>query len=327
MSMLVSAAAAPACPLLPDQLYSVQKLSLTLPDGVRERSMSTIVWLPEGAQGPFPLATINHGAGMAVESGLEGGYSYLGEALAARGYVVAGWNEYVALGTQLDYILDTAAIRDSMYNASADAAHELHGLLCDRAVAVGHSLGGGAEFVGSDPVVMGSCGGQLPCNGGYTANYQGLAALSGGFKWDEEGTPDPYETAPRLSIPALFVSGTEDCMVAPLEENYPMFTKMARSPCRIFANVSGADHCQWAGLSAVAHASCVALEKAAFPCRPSLGAAEQQRLALKYVLPFFDFVTRDHSEALAGLLADLKSDDAQGVVIHEVGGCDAAAVV
>merc|ERR1712137_769935 len=126
-----------------------------------------------------------------------------------------------------------------MYNASADAAHELHDVLCDKAVAVGHSLGGGAECVGADLEVMRNCAGQSPCNGGYSASYQGLAALSGGFKWDDIDL-DPYETARRLTVPALFVSGTEDCMVKPLLENYPMYTNMTQSSCRIFANVTGA---------------------------------------------------------------------------------------
>merc|ERR1712194_319447 len=153
------------------------------------------------------------------------------------------------------------------------------------------------------------CAGQSPCLGGYSADYQGLATLSGGFKWNgtdpfapapAPGTPDPYASAPRLAIPALFVSGTEDCMVKPLAENYPFYTEMTQSPCRIFANVTGADHCQWAGLSRIAQASCVALEKATFPCKPSLSAREQQSFALKYVLPFLEFITKGNAAVLTG---------------------------
>lgn len=307
--------------------YKVQKNNLKLVDLVRERKINTVVWRPKDASGPFPLVTINHGAGMAVDNFAEGSYAYLGEALAARGYVVAGWNEYTVVGKQLDYILDSAAIRDSMYNASADPSHDFYELLCDKAVAVGHSLGGGGEFVGADTEVMKNCGGQVPCNGGYTGGYQGLAALSGGFKWDEEGTPDPYLTARRLSIPALFVSGTEDCMVKPLVENYPMYTNMTNSPCRIFANVTGADHCQWAGLSRVAHAACVALEKAAFPCRPTLTAAEQQGYALKYVVPFFESVTKSDPDSLSNLLSMLDDDSANSAIIREFSGCVQSSVV
>merc|ERR1711907_770311 len=101
-------------------------------------------------------------------------------------------------------------------------------------------------------------------------SYNGMAALSGGFKWNgtdpfapapAPGTPYPYDSAPRLTIPALFVSGAADCMVKPLEENYPFYKDMSRSSCRIFANVTGADHCQWAGLSKVALAACKLTER------------------------------------------------------------------
>lgn len=323
MGLIAASGAAPCPKALPKGHadYSVKKTNIKLKDDVRERQINAVIWRPVDGTGPFPLVSINHGAGMAADNAIEGGYAYLGEALAARGYIVAGWNDYVAIGSQWDYLLDSAAIRDSMYNASADASHEFHGLLCDKAVAVGHSLGGGAEFVGADAEVMRNCGGQTPCNGGYTASYQGLAALSGGFKWDEDGAPNPYATAPRLKIPALFLSGTEDCMVKPLVENYPMYTNMTHSPCRIFANVTGADHCQWAGLSAVAQAACVALEKAAFPCKPSLSAKEQQAFALKYVLPFFEAVTKGNTAALTGVLADLRTDASRGAVIYEFDGC------
>lgn len=328
LAVLCSGVSALPCPpALPASHadYDVVQSSVQLVDSVRERSIPTIVWKPSGV-GPFPLVTINHGAGMPVSNPVEGGYAYLAIGLAARGYVVAGWNEYTMAGMQLDYILDSAAIRDSMYNASANSSDEFHGWLCENSVALGHSLGGGGEFVAADIEVMRNCAGATPCNGGYTAGYQGLAALSGGFKWNQ-APADPYVTARRLAIPALFVSGTADCMVKPLVENYPMYGNMSRSPCRIFANVTGADHCQWAGLTAVAHAACLALERAAFSCKVTLSAAEQQSFALKYVLPFFESVTKGASSALSGLLTTLETDSANGGVIYEHAGCASSDLV
>lgn len=314
------------CPLVQDGTnFKVVKSQMGLLDAVRSRTIQAVVWRPD-ADGPFPLVTVNHGAGMAADDPVVGGYGYLAEALAQRGYVVAAWNEYTLIGRQWDYILDSAAIRDSMYNASADASHVLHNLLCDKAVAVGHSLGGGAEFVAADIKVMKTCGDQKPCNGGYTADFQGLAALSGGFKWSEKGIVDPYETAQRLTIPALFVSGTRDCMVKPMQENYPFYKDMTHSTCRIFTNVTGADHCQWAGLKPVALGSCVVLEKLK-GCAPQLSATAQQDYALKYVYPFFEYVTRGNDVALSGLFKTLNDDSQSGSVIHEHSGCGLAVVV
>lgn len=331
--------AAPACPAAmaaADADYKVSKSNVNLVDGVRSRSIPAVVWRPSDSEGPFPFVSINHGAGMAADSST-GGYGYIAEALAARGYVVAGWNEYSSKGTSVDYILDSAAIRDSMYNASGNSSHEFHGLLCDKAVGVGHSLGGGAEFVAADVEVMKTRAGQTPCVGGYSANYQGLATLSGGFKWNgtdpfapapAPGTPNPYESAPRLKIPALFVSGTQDCMVKPLNENYPFYTNMTQSPCRIFANVTGADHCQWADLSGLAQAACAFTEKfASGGCKTTLAATDQQAYAVKYVLPFFEAVTKGNAAAMSSLLSELDDDSQKDATIHEFNGCTSDAIM
>jgi len=337
--MVAVAEAAPTCPkaMATDEAdYKVSKSNVNLVDGVRSRSIPAVVWRPSDADGPFPFVSINHGAGMAAD-GATGGYGYIAQALAARGYVVAGWNEYSSKGSSVEYILDSAAIRDSMYNASANTSHEFHGLLCDKAVGLGHSLGGGAEFVAADVEVMKNCAGQTPCLGGYSANYQGLATLSGGFKWNgtdpfapapAPGTPDPYASAPRLAIPALFVSGTEDCMVKPLAENYPFYTEMTQSPCRIFANVTGADHCQWAALSGLAQTACAFTEKfASGGCKTGLSATDQQAFAVKYVLPFFEAVTKGNSVAMSGLLSSLDVDSQTGATIHEFNGCSSDTLI
>jgi dienelactone hydrolase len=52
---------------------------------------NALVWYPEG-DGPFPLVLIVHGNTM-MEKYSEGGYGYLGELLASRGYIVASVDE------------------------------------------------------------------------------------------------------------------------------------------------------------------------------------------------------------------------------------------
>merc|ERR1711884_454638 len=99
---------APACPkaMAADEAdYKVSKINANLIDGVRSRVIKAVVWRPSNAKGPFPFVSINHGAAMAADSALEGGYGYMGEALAARGYVVAGWNDFVSKGSSVDYVL------------------------------------------------------------------------------------------------------------------------------------------------------------------------------------------------------------------------------
>lgn len=55
--------------------------------GPEAMPLNAIVWYPEG-QGPFPLVLIVHGNAF-MEKPSQGGYAYLGELLASRGFVVA----------------------------------------------------------------------------------------------------------------------------------------------------------------------------------------------------------------------------------------------
>lgn len=324
---ITSCKGSPSCPtpLEKGQTLAVTQNSVHLTDMVRGRAVPVIVWRPKASQGPFPLVSLGHGASMSAS-----GYVYLGSALAARGYVVVGFDEYETKGTQLDYMLDIAAVRDSMYNASANTSSPFHGLLCDKAVAVGHSLGGGCEFVAADHAVMKDCGNsepnatQIPCaGGGYTADFAGLAALSGGFVFDSDpfaphpkGTPDPYLSAGRLSIPALLVSGTSDCVVTAMGEDYPAYAAMTRSTCRVFVNVTGADHCQWAGLGALEQAGCVLMEKLK-GCKPGISAKEQQAIAVDYVSTWFDFVAKGDTASQAQLFNKFDSDRSEGKATWE----------
>ena len=149
MLLAATSLGAPSCPpaLPADKSLAVTQTAETLNDAVRARQIPIQLFVPQG-EGPWPLVTLNHGAGMGVA-----GYTYLGTGLASRGYVVAGFDEYVAKGTQLDYMLDIAGVRDSLMNASDSGVGKFAGLLCDQALGVGHSLGGGAQFVAADSEV------------------------------------------------------------------------------------------------------------------------------------------------------------------------------
>jgi len=317
----------PSCPapLGSGESLAIVQSSTELIDLVRDRAVPVLVWQPKDSLGPFPLVSLGHGASMSAT-----GYTSLGSALAAKGYVVVAFNEYETKGTQLDYMLDIAAVRDSMYNASANASSAFHGVLCNKAVAVGHSLGGGCEFVAADRAVMKDCGNsepnatQIPCAGdGYTANFAGLAALSGGFIFSSDpfaphpqGTPDPYVSASRLTIPALLVSGTSDCMVTAMGEDYPAYAAMTKSTCRVFANVTGADHCQWANLGGMEMAGCVLLEKFK-GCKPTISAQQQQSVAADYVATWFDFVAKGAASSRTLLFNRLDADQAEAKVTWE----------
>merc|ERR1712070_197231 len=200
-------------------------------------------------------------------------------------------------------------------------------MLSGKAIAVGHSLGGGAQFVSADKGVVGNCNGHSPCNGGYTGDIDGIVGMAAGFIFSGDpvvpvpaDTPDPFASAARLSIPVLFLSGTHDCMVKSEKENYPAYRNMTKSPCRVFANVDGADHCQFEKQGALALLSCKAIE-GFMGCSPGMSAGAQQALSTKYMLLFADYVTKGDGSALQALLQQLGGDSDIESVEHA--GCSA----
>jgi len=294
--------------------------SVTLHDPVRERDIPTLVWTPSEA-GQYPLVLLNHGAGTGAA-----GYSYMAEALVSRGYVVAAFNECANGCVQEDYMMDIAAVRDIMRNSD-----NYKSLLSGKAIAVGHSLGGGAQFVSADKDVVGNCNGHSPCNGGYTGDIDGIVGMAAGFVFSNDpvvpvpaDTPDPFTSAAKLSIPVLFLSGTHDCMVKSDKENYPAYQSMTKSPCRVFANVDGADHCQFEKQGALALLACKAIEGVK-GCSPSMSPDSQQALSVKYATLFADYVTKADSAALQSLLQELGSDGHIASFEHE--GCSAGMLI
>jgi len=296
------------------------KTSVTLQDPVRERSIPTLVSTPDSA-GSYPLVLLNHGAVTGA-----GGYSYMAEALASKGYVVAAFNECSSSCTQEDYMMDIAAVRDIMRGSDA-----YKGMLSGKAIGVGHSLGGGTQFVSADIDVVKNCNGHLPCNGGYSAEIDGLVGMAAGFIFNNDpvvpvpaDTPDPFVSAAKLKIPVLFLSGTNDCMVKSENENYPAYQSMSKSPCRIFANVDGADHCQFEHQSAMALFACKLIERT-MGCKPSMSPDAQQALSAKFTGMFADYVTKGDQSALESLMDGLGADS--GIKSFEYDGCGADALV
>jgi len=219
--------------------------------------------------------------------------------------------------------MDIAAVRDIMRSSE-----EYKGMLSGKAIGVGHSLGGGTQFVSADIDVMKNCNGHLPCNGGYSAEIDGLVGMAAGFIFDNDpvvpvpaDTPDPFKSAAKLEIPVLFLSGTNDCMVKSENENYPANQSMTGSPCRIFANVDGADHCQFEHQGALALFSCKLIE-ATMGCKPSVAPDAQQALSAKYTVMFAEYVTKSDQSSLQTLMDGLAADS--GIKSFEHQGCGAA---
>jgi len=174
---------------------------------------------------------------------------------------------------------------------------------------------------------MRTCNNHSPCNGGYSADIDGLVGMAAGFDFSGDpvvpvpaGTPDPFVSAARLEIPVLFLSGQNDCMVKSLHEPYPAYVSMNKSPCRIFTNITGADHCQFEYQGALAYTGCTGIELF-MGCGPAISSTAQQAISVKYTMMFADFVLKGDQSSMSTLLSDLQSDAAAGTLMYEYEGC------
>merc|ERR1712139_60618 len=93
---------------------------------------------------------------------------------------------------------------------------------------------------------------------------------------------------------------------------------MVKSPCRVFANVDGADHCQFEHQGAAALFACKLIE-GAMGCKPTMSPAAQQSLSAKYTLLFADYVAKGDQSSLQSLMDGLGSDS--GISSFEHVGC------
>lgn len=224
-----------ALPLSAFAQFPVGTDDLTLLDPARDdRPVPIDLYYPAVADGSgqppadppssgFAAVAVGHGYQMSA-----GVYGWLGERLAAAGFVVA----VPRTGGELfpdheEFGLDLAFVARALRDAGQDAASPLFGRMNDAAVVMGHSMGGGASLLAlaSDP--------------GLTAVATFAAA---------ETDPSAIGACATIDRPSLFFAGTNDCVTPPADHQIPMYEALAGG-WRTLATLDGASHCQFAEYS------------------------------------------------------------------------------
>lgn len=236
--------------------------------GADERTLRTLIWLPEDATAPAPLLLMAHGFG-----GLPEKFDALARFIAARGYVVAALtfplsNQHAPGGTALVDLDqqpgDVAFVLAELRAAAASGDAELGGRIDTAAVALlGHSLGG----VTAQTVAF------TPCCG----DTQLRAAIL-------VGTVSIVSAAPPAQGPAtLIVHGTDDPLI-PFHNAFGLLAALVQ-----------ADHLL--GVQQGSHA--VLLESQVEPPIPARDATQRT------IAAFLDAVLRDQPASLDTLLSEL----------------------
>lgn len=238
------------------------------------------------AEGDFPTVSFGHGFLIGADR-----YTYLAEALAEAGFIVALartegglFPSHGALG------LDLAFVLRALEAEGASESSLFFGHVAGPRAVLGHSMGGGASFLAadSDPSI------DAVCN---------LAAA--------ETNPSAIEAASRLAIPALLLAGSEDCVTPPSQHQIPMYEALA-SDCRTLVTVIGASHCQFAQSGSVC-------ELGELGCgTPDLTREQQQLVVLELVVPWLEAQLNSDTDAWTTFQSRLQLGDTESIQDCEV---------
>jgi dienelactone hydrolase len=293
-------------PFLPDQ-WSVARTGYwgfdesTLPINGR-------VWYPEG-KGPFPLVVIVHGmCGMTRFS--DGGFAYLGELLASRGYVVASVDENFLNPGGYRYGGFTESDIDArgwlllqhlkvweLWNR--DPKNRFHGRIdMERIALIGHSRGGEAIAAAAAFNRMG----RYPRNGNIPFDFHfGIRTLIAFAPTDITQSRYERSTPPRIeNVNYLLLEGTHDRQVPSVIGSRVFqrvrFTDPGRHFVKSSVYVGGANHSQFNSDWGIYDLS--------FPTRlltdmrAQLGASRQREITKTLVSGFLDATLKADSRYL-----------------------------
>lgn len=249
-----------------DSGLTVKSVSKTYRDPARgNRSVSVTVHYPTASSSSstivggcgFPVVSFGHGFTIGNNA-----YAYLPNRLVPSGYVVVMPSTEGGLspnhgnfGKDLAFVLN--AVRSDPAFASALGARSAIG---------GHSMGGGAAFLGA----VGS-------------RADALFALA-----PAETNPKASVAATSIRIPTMVVTGTRDCVTPYAQHAGLMLAALATPDASTYdASIGGGNHCQFTTGSTTC-----SFGQSTCGSSATISAAQQQTLTLDTLKPFLDLVLK-----------------------------------
>jgi len=221
-------------------------------------SSGTNVPLAQPVMNQYPVIVFGHGYLMPVEA-----YRNVWEWVVPEGFVfVLPQSGSGIFPSHLEFGQDMAFLLDEMRRLGNTPSSLFFGRVRSDGCLMGHSMGGGAAFLGalySDAI----------------ATIVTLAPLL--------TKPSSAEAARELTLPSLIFAGTDDCINPPEKHQVPIYDSLQCSH-KIYIAIQGGSHCQMASsnrLCNFAENSC--------GIKPGITREEQHRVLERYMLPWLKY--------------------------------------
>ncbi len=249
------------------QPYQIGNIATTFVDPERgNRNIPTQIFYPANssgsnvpaAEGMFPVVVFGHGFVMGYFS-----YQFLWEALAPEGYIVVlPTTEGGFSPSHINLALDMAFLIETLKAEGLDSNSVFYGRVAANAAMMGHSMGGGAAFLGSAD------------NPSVTALVTFAAA---------ETNPSAIAAAANVQAASIVFAGENDCVTPPPQHQVPMYNALQNGK-KSYISINGGGHCLFNNYNF----ACAIGEGSCSP-NPTISREQQMQIVLSFLIPFFDF--------------------------------------
>jgi len=281
------------------QTYPIGSRSITFTDPDRNnRSIPTDIYYPAVsagsnaavAEGEFPVVVFGHGFAMTVNA-----YQNWWEHLVPLGYIVAlpkteGGSIFNAPNHGA-FGLDLAFLAQRIQADNDNPSSPFNGHVRQRAALIGHSMGGGASFLG----------------GAGNTNIRCIVGLA-----PAETNPPASEAAANVTVPTLILHGTSD-NVTPEDEHALLIHNGLQNSCRNYVRIDNGAHCYFAN----SNFECD-LGENAVGGGGSLSRIEQQQVSFAVTEPWLRYFLFDDCSAFNDFVAEMGTNPDLGTNIY---GC------
>lgn len=211
------------------QNLPVGKRSVTYVDASRaNRSVATELYYPSTVAGTntplaagtekYPVVVFGHGFVMTPAA-----YVWLADSLVKHGFLVAFPSTESSFSPSHEQFgRDLAFLAQRITSLTDSTGNFLFGRVSNKAAVGGHSMGGGCSLLAMT----------------YNTQIQAVFNFAAA-----ETNPSAKAAASTIQKPALLFSGSQDCIVAPSEQQ-TMYSNIPY-PCKTYVNITGGLHCQF----------------------------------------------------------------------------------